>query len=133
MSMQDIMTAVEMNTSLVKDSNEWRDKIQQLAYALQVNGKYLLSNFQWSDLVHLKSGMLVANLADTASQSKQVKMLAYTQMLERQFGDQSAKTILCRQCGKKGDVEWTTKQTRSADEGSTIFCVCNTCKARWRM
>lgn len=40
--------------------------------------------------------------------------------------------LKCRKC-KSVDITWTQKQTRGADEAMTIFCVCNTCKNRWKM
>ena len=40
--------------------------------------------------------------------------------------------LRCRQCG--GDsVTVQQKQTRSADEGMTVFCGCETCGSQWRM
>ena len=41
-------------------------------------------------------------------------------------------TIRCHRC-KSSDVQIEQKQTRSADEGSTVFVTCNTCRLRWRM
>lgn len=44
--------------------------------------------------------------------------------------------IVCKNCkrhGRHGDVHWYSRQTRSADEGATIFCICKTCNKRWKM
>lgn len=41
-----------------------------------------------------------------------------------------ASIVKCRKCGSV-DVRWDEKQTRSADEGCTLFCTCNQCKNRW--
>ncbi|RNF19695.1 transcription elongation factor [Trypanosoma conorhini] len=37
----------------------------------------------------------------------------------------------CPSC-KARDCSWTQKQTRSADEPMTVFCVCNVCEHKWR-
>jgi DNA-directed RNA polymerase subunit M/transcription elongation factor TFIIS len=40
--------------------------------------------------------------------------------------------VKCRRCGSE-EVTWEEKQTRSADEGATIFVACVTCRNRWVM
>ena len=40
--------------------------------------------------------------------------------------------IVCRKCSGD-DVTIQQKQTRSADEGMTVFCTCETCGFKWRM
>lgn len=42
--------------------------------------------------------------------------------------------LRCKQC-KSNDIKLEFLQTRSADEGTTIFCTCNNvlCKKRWKM
>ena len=39
--------------------------------------------------------------------------------------------VVCRSC-KSGDVSIEARQTRSADEGMTLFMQCNACGCRWR-
>jgi len=42
-----------------------------------------------------------------------------------------SKSIRCGKCGAK-ETEYTQRQTRSADEPMTTFCVCLKCGNRWR-
>lgn len=39
-------------------------------------------------------------------------------------------SLKCRRCNGV-DVTWEQKQTRSADEAATVYCVCATCHNRW--
>ena len=39
--------------------------------------------------------------------------------------------VVCRNCRSR-DVSIEARQTRSADEGMTMFMECNACRARWR-
>jgi len=60
----------------------------------------------------------------------------FQQMLQDKYdalNDETFEPIVrCRRCGSE-EVSWEEKQTRSADEGSTVYCVCTTCKNRWVM
>lgn len=40
--------------------------------------------------------------------------------------------VRCSKCGST-DIQIEIGQTRSADEGSTVFCLCLRCQKRWRM
>lgn len=40
--------------------------------------------------------------------------------------------VRCKKCGSN-DITHEFLQTRSADEGTTIFCTCTSCKKRWKM
>ena len=40
--------------------------------------------------------------------------------------------VRCKKCGSN-DITHEFLQTRSADEGTTIFCTCTACKKRWKM
>jgi len=40
--------------------------------------------------------------------------------------------VKCAKC-KSTDVSFEFSQTRSADEGTTVFCYCTRCEKRWRM
>ena len=114
-------------------SEPWQDKMQQLIYNLEINQKYLLSKYTPEQLIQLNNASLIDNITDAETKQHQQTMEVYHRLLKKRFGDKGSKTILCRRCGEKGNVEWVPKQTRSADEGSTIFCVCRNCKTRWRM
>jgi DNA-directed RNA polymerase subunit M/transcription elongation factor TFIIS len=40
--------------------------------------------------------------------------------------------VRCGKCGAN-DITFEFLQTRSADEGTTVYCNCNACRKRWRM
>ena len=110
---------------------------QKLSYNLQVNGALLSSKYTPEQLVDLND----ERLAEGSEVEKEKSMLqecyaAYETLLRADFLDGlgSIDCITCRFCGK-GNVEYTTKQTRSADEGSTVFLTCSNlnCKKRWKM
>lgn len=46
--------------------------------------------------------------------------------------DLPEKGIKCARCGST-DVSFEFSQTRSADEGTTVFCYCTACSKRWKM
>jgi len=115
------------------DDGKYGDKVQQLIYNLQTNPTYLLETYGPEELVQLNNESLVENIHNEQVKENALKLAGYAALLETQFGDRESRTIFCYKCGVKGDVEWNTKQTRGADEGSTIFCVCKGCKTRWKM
>jgi hypothetical protein len=41
--------------------------------------------------------------------------------------------VRCGKCKNKGRVHVSIVQTRSADEGSTLFCYCKKCGGRWKI
>lgn len=41
--------------------------------------------------------------------------------------------VKCSRCRGKGRVHVSIVQTRSADEGSTLFCYCANCTGRWKI
>lgn len=47
-------------------------------------------------------------------------------------GSDETLRVCCRNCKTSDFVQYTIQQTRSSDEGSTIFFSCTRCNARWR-
>lgn len=39
--------------------------------------------------------------------------------------------LVCKKCGSNKTYSYT-KQVRRADEGTTVFCICVKCNARWK-
>ena len=46
--------------------------------------------------------------------------------------EEAGALMRCQRC-QSTSISWEAKQTRSADEGMSIFCACNNCKQRWRL
>ena len=44
----------------------------------------------------------------------------------------SESLLKCRRCGSS-EITYNQKQVRGADEASSIFCSCLSCKKRWRL
>lgn len=56
----------------------------------------------------------------------------WSQRLDKVSGGGTGGAIRCRKCGDN-QVTIQQKQTRSADEGMTVFCTCEQCGFQWRM
>ena len=80
----------------------------------------------------LAHGTLIGKLEDERKARKE----RFDQMLQEKYDaldDAKFKAIIsCLMCGST-EVRWEEKQTRSADEGASVFCTCNSCKNRWVM
>ena len=118
--------------SIVRNVDEYINKCQQLALNLKNNPK--LQHNVDSELimlsdVEMSKGTILEDIENEAILRKQ----RFEQMLQEKYemlNDKSFNTTLkCRRCGSS-EVGWEQKQTRSADEASTVFCTCNKCKNR---
>jgi DNA-directed RNA polymerase subunit M/transcription elongation factor TFIIS len=125
-----------LNSCFPKDPIARYDKIQQIAYNLSENKEYLLKTYTPEALVTANDGMLNKNSELETHRSKQKKELdSFHELLQKDFltGVADGLSVMkCRRCGN-GGIEFTTKQVNSADEGSTTFCRCPTCRLRWKM
>ena len=120
--------------SIVRNADEYTNKCQQIALNLKNNPKLQDKDFELIMLsdMEMSKGTILEDIENEAILRKQ----RFEQMLQEKYemlNDKSFNTTLkCRRCGSS-EVGWEQKQTRSADEASTIFCTCNKCKNRWRM
>jgi len=127
-----VKEAVDKKYGTDRKNKQWSYKYQQVMYNLHVNGEYLLAEHSFEDLINLNNEALQKNRSDVKRIDWQKKMKDYQDLLQVTFGDESFKTIQCHKCKENSKVEWRGAQTRSADEGMTIFCRCLGCGRRWR-
>lgn len=110
---------------------EYKDHIIRCAFNLKQNEKTGINVVYDSDSV-LAFGTIVGRIES----ERQARTIRFERMLQEKYealDDEKFQAIVrCRRCGSE-DVSWEEKQTRSADEGATVFCVCTVCKNRWVM
>ena len=81
----------------------------------------------------LSKGTILEQISNTELERK----IIFERMLQEKFDSINSSTsydssLKCRRCNSV-DVTWDQKQTRSADEGMTVYCVCANCNLRWTM
>ena len=110
---------------------EYYDLIRRSAFNLAANPASTINVVHDTD-THLAKGTLLGTLEEERTARKE----RFEQMLQEKYDaldDAKFKAIItCRACGST-EVRWEEKQTRSADEGASVFCTCNSCKNRWVM
>ena len=110
-------------------AGEYYDRVRAAAFNLRNNAAVGREVVVASD-DHLTRGTVVGRIRDEA----QARRARFDQMLQEKYdalNDQTFQAIVrCRRCGSE-EVTWEEKQTRSADEGGTLFCSCTVCKNRW--
>ena len=128
----DILLSREIEASChaaAKTVEEYLDNVQRAASNLRSNEGVGIDVVHSSD-EHLARETLLGRIDEErmARQKRFEGMLQekYDALNDRQF----QAIVRCRRCGSQ-DVSWDEKQTRSADEGATVFCVCTKCKLRW--
>lgn len=89
-------------------------------------------------LMHMSNEEFAAGtVIERVQREEQERMRGFTELLKEKYENvvraQSSDSILnCRNCGSS-DISFSQKQTRGADESSTIFCQCRVCSKRWRL
>lgn len=120
----------------IKQSHTRLAKTQKVLFNISVNRTYLMTTYTPAELLRLTDHEFGKHSALQVQKRKQKKELKdYYTLLKKDFLSSHVKgvnVIKCRRCGK-GDINFTTKQTRSADEGMTSFCHCPHCDCRWKM
>ena len=112
-------------------AQEYGGHVRRAAFNLRQNGTVGVEVVHSSDSF-LSQGTIVGRIEDErrarAERFEQMLQEKYDALNDRQF----QAIVRCRRCGSQ-EVSWEEKQTRSADEGATVFCVCTACKMRWVM
>lgn len=110
-------------------AREYTDRVRHAAFNMSQDERLGLEVVHASDRV-LTQHTLVGRI-HRETRARQERFQAMLQEKCDALNDQTFEAIVrCRRCGSE-EVTWEEKQTRSADEGFTIFCFCVTCKNRW--
>ena len=110
---------------------EYVDRVRHAAFNLRENASVGVEVVRASDAV-LTAPTVVGRIRAEA----EARRVRFDEMLKEKYealNDRTFEAIVrCRRCGNT-DVTWEEKQTRSADEGATVYCACPVCKNRWVM
>lgn len=109
--------------------NEYLARVRRAAANLRANERVGVEVVHLDDAT-LAKGTPVGDLADET----RMRRRRFDAMLQEKYEALDDKTfeaiVRCRRCGS-AEVSWTEKQTRSADEATTVFASCQTCRNRW--
>jgi DNA-directed RNA polymerase subunit M/transcription elongation factor TFIIS len=116
--------------SLSADEFEYQDRVLRTAFNMSHMTQPLSSEIPLLSDVQLGKGTLIQKI----EQERNARLVRFQKMLDDKYEEMNDGNfhaiVRCRRCGSE-DVTWEEKQTRSADEGATLFCSCTVCKNRW--
>ena len=111
-------------------------QLRRQAYNISCNPA--LASVAATRLIHMSNEEFAAGtLIERVQSEEQERMRGFSELLKEKYENvvraQSSESILkCKKCGSS-DITFSQKQTRGADESSTIFCSCQVCSKRWRL
>ena len=110
---------------------EYLERVRHVAFNLTMNETVN------DNVVFASDRLLTTNtLVGRVRNERIVRQERFAEMLKEKYDSLNDKKfeaiVRCRRCGNE-DVVWEEKQTRSADEGATVYCSCPVCKNRWVM
>lgn len=83
------------------------------------------------DAAQMRRGTVLESI----ERDEEIRRVQFESMLQETYDRLSADapaTISCRKC-KGSNLEFSQKQTRSADEAMTVFTTCRDCGQKWKM
>ena len=116
---------------------EYSKQVKRLMYNLAINPD--LRNVAPHVLSRMDaSNMCEGTVLQIAAREKRIRHERFTAMLQQRYdeiGDDNAghTDIQCRKCRRQTPLVLEQKQTRSADEPTTVFVTCKLCGTRWRL
>lgn len=119
-------------------SADYAAKVLQLAWNLKQNGDFLLASYEPAMLVHLDDAVLAQGTAAAEWWMQHEHRLQRQQQLlteEAKFDEAETSAhggLVCNRCHSR-TIGVQQQQTRSADEGMTVYCTCKQCGLRWKM
>lgn len=119
---------------------DYSAKVLQLAWNLKMNGKLLLSLHAPEVLVFLDDQLLAQGTAvaewwaghEQRQQRQQLLLHEEAKFEEAEQLQSSHAALTCHRCHSRS-IAVQQQQTRSADEGMTVYCTCKQCGLRWKM
>ena len=114
------------------DEQSYVDDVRRLATSIRRN----VTNAQAGACFKSDEELARGTLVETIREAERQRRERFERMLHEKYesiatNDAQDASLRCRRC-KSTDVTWEQKQTQSADEGATSFCVCQsaTCGGR---
>ncbi len=118
---------------------DYNAKVLQLAYNLRINGASLLSKYGTSAVLPLLDDAVLAEGTEVAQwwSAHEARLERQRQLLceEAKFDEEEQSqsgSLICNRCHSRS-IAVQQQQTRSADEGMTVYCTCRHCGLRWKM
>lgn len=115
--------------SMVSNVEDYLDSIRRIAFHLHMNERISIEAFQASD-----ETLIAGTEMEKVEHERQIKAIRFEEMLQEKYDSLNDRTFAaidrCTKCNST-ELRWEEKQTRSADEGASVFWTCVTCKHRW--
>ena len=130
-----LVREIESNMhGLAVDEEHYNDLALKVAQNIRVD-----STKACVDICHMSTDtLMVGTLVEKIHHMEDERRKLFQTMLQEKY-DSISKTsadtpssLRCRRCGSV-ELMVEQKQTRSADEGMSVYCVCGTCNNRWTM
>ncbi len=127
----DLEAAIYAAVLTSKIPQDYEAKVRQIAWNVFASPT-LLTTYTVNALVHLDNATLAMGTeVERWHQQHDADMQRQHVLLHEEHKDNGG-ALVCNRCHSR-NVEVSQKQTRSADEGMTVYCTCAKCGLRWRM
>ena len=112
-----------------RSEHDYWDNVQRTAFNFASNAA-----LDHRAVVSADAALTEGSLLRQIEAERMARKERFERMLQEKYDaldDATFRSVVrCRRCGSE-DVRWEDKQTRSADEGASVFVSCNTCRNRW--